>query len=108
LIPDYRGYGDDSNRLRSDDGSLGGLHSHYVANLSREYSQVSRGTKRVNLAPLTTTKYSSHGMITLFLGAVWFLSIWPNTQEYRYTRRYSAFGFRPGEYSNTGIKILSI
>jgi len=42
------------------------------------------------------------------LGAVWFLSIWPNTQEYRYTRRCSAFGFRPGEYSNTGIEILSI
>jgi hypothetical protein len=42
------------------------------------------------------------------LGAVWFLSIWPNTQEYRYTRRRSTFGFRPGEYSNTGIEILSI
>ena len=42
------------------------------------------------------------------LSAVWFLSIWPNTQEYRYTRRRSTFGFRPGEYSNTGIEILSI
>ena len=52
-----------------------------------------------------TVKSQPHGRD---YGAVWFLSIWPNTQEYRYTRRRSTFGFRPGEYSNTGIEILSI